>query len=132
MQPGSGSVRSTCVQHVSRLKTNSSCIETVVQLCSPLPAQELYTEALDLAPGPAPERAVYYANRAACYLKLDKHSEAAQDCTAALASDPAYIKALLRRCAAYEALDDLERALADAQAVSMGKAIQVVQPGKHR
>lgn len=38
-----------------------------------------------------------------------------QECSAALELQPAYTKALLRRCAAYEKLDDLEHALLDAQ-----------------
>lgn len=40
-----------------------------------------------------------------------------QDCSAALDLHPQYAKALLRRSTAYEKLDDLERALADAQKV---------------
>lgn len=42
---------------------------------------------------------------------------APQECSAALELEPRYTKALLRRSAAYEKLDDLERALADAQKV---------------
>jgi len=60
---------------------------------------------------------VYFANRAACQLKLRQWGPAASDCTRALEVDPAYLKALLRRCTAYEELDDLEKALTDAKKV---------------
>lgn len=83
--------------------------------CRPFHWQKLYSEAVDAAPERARERAVYFANRAACHLKRGAHAEAAADCSAALEMQPHYLKALLRRSTAYEALDDLERALADAQ-----------------
>ena len=60
---------------------------------------------------------MYYANRAACQLKRKEWGPAAADCTRALEIDPNYLKALARRCAAYQELDDLDRALADAQKV---------------
>ena len=43
--------------------------------------------------------AVYYANRAACFLKLASPDGAIADCTAALELKPGYVKALMRRCA---------------------------------
>ncbi|EFN52759.1 hypothetical protein CHLNCDRAFT_26451, partial [Chlorella variabilis] len=77
-----------------------------------------YAAALDAAPeGATRQRAVYHGNRAACHLQLEQHAEAAQECTAALELDPQYTKVLLRRSTAYESLDDLERALADAEKV---------------
>ena len=79
--------------------------------------QAKYSEALEAAPPGAKERAVYFANRAACQLKLKQWGPAAADCTRALEVDPAYQKALLRRCTAYEELDDLDRALTDAKKV---------------
>lgn len=63
---------------------------------------------------------MYLGNRAACWLKLGQPAEAAHDCSEALELQPGYIKVLLRRSSAYEALDDLERALADAQKVGRG------------
>lgn len=45
---------------------------------------------------------------------------ASQECTAALELEPAYAKALLRRCSTYEQLDDLEHALLDAQKARRG------------
>ncbi len=80
--------------------------------------QGKYAEALEVAPeSAASERAVYHGNRAACQLKLRQFADAAQDCSAALELNPSYTKVLLRRSSAYEELDDLERALADAQKV---------------
>ena len=37
-------------------------------------------------------RAVYHANRAACYMGLERYAEAAEDCTDAIAADDAYTK----------------------------------------
>lgn len=79
--------------------------------------QAKYGEALNAALEGALQRAVYYANRAACQLKRKEWGPAAADCTRALEIDPGYLKALARRCAAYQELDDLDRALADAQKV---------------
>jgi len=79
--------------------------------------QVKYSEAAEAAPPGAKEVAVYFANRAACQLKLRQWGPAASDCTRALEVDPAYLKALLRRCTANEELDDLEKALTDAKKV---------------
>jgi tetratricopeptide (TPR) repeat protein len=78
--------------------------------------QDKYSEALQLAPEAASkQRAVYYANLAACHLKEGRNEDAVQDSTAALQLEPGYVKALMRRGAAYEQLDDLEHALADSE-----------------
>lgn len=45
--------------------------------------------------------------------QLLQWSDAAVDCTSALAIDGGYVKVYMRRASAYEASDDLERALAD-------------------
>ena len=60
-------------------------------------------------------------------------SDAAVDCTAALAIDGGYVKAYMRRASAYEQSDDLERALADYKKVlfchkSAGSQTLGVQP----
>lgn len=61
--------------------------------------------------------AVYHSNRAACHLQRKSWHEAVEDATQALGYDGGYIKALMRRAAAHEALDRLEDALADYNAV---------------
>lgn len=62
---------------------------------------------------------MYFANLAACHLKSGHHEDAVADAAAALELDPGYVKALMRRAAAYERLDDLEHALADSQKVAL-------------
>ena len=101
-----------------------------------------YTLALEAAPASTPEerkldedtivervrrrdRAVYLSNRAACRVKLGSHTQAAEDCTAAIAEDDTFVKAYLRRSAARERLDDLEGALADAERAAE------LEPGSH-
>lgn len=79
--------------------------------------QDEYTQALDVAHEDEPSRAVYFANRAACRLKLKQLEEAAQDCTAATNIDQGYLKAWIRRSTAYEQLNQYERALGDAKKV---------------
>jgi tetratricopeptide (TPR) repeat protein len=82
-------------------------------------SQAKYQEALGKVPeAAAKHRAVYYANLAACHLRARHYEDAVKDSTAALEMDPAYVKALMRRAAAYEELDDLEHALADSQKVN--------------
>ena len=82
--------------------------------------QAKYGEALETAPPASKERAIYHSNRAACLLRLDRFAEAVTDCTQALDLDPGSCKALMRRAAAYESLDDLEHALLDLQQVRTG------------
>jgi tetratricopeptide (TPR) repeat protein len=84
----------------------------------PPPSQAKYSEALEEAPMTAPlQRAVYFANRAACQMRLEEHSEAAIDCSAAIELHPEYTKALLRRASAFEAMADYEAALMDLKKV---------------
>lgn len=66
----------------------------------------------------AQEKAVYHCNRAACFLKLEQHEAVVDDSTNALAIDADYVKALSRRAQAYEALDKLTEALADAKRIA--------------
>ena len=80
-----------------------------------------YTEALELT-RPDDEEfsysiAVFYSNRAACHLQLQSWEDAVEDCSAALDKSPRYVKALMRRATALEALDRLEDALQDYHAV---------------
>ncbi|XP_054277821.1 RNA polymerase II-associated protein 3-like [Macrosteles quadrilineatus] len=56
---------------------------------------------------------VFFANRALCYLKKKKFEMVESDCTASLRLDPTYVKAMLRRAAAREALGRIEDACYD-------------------
>jgi len=78
-------------------------------------AIECYTHAIELAPPDEPERAVFFANRAACYAKMGEHLGVVEDCTAALTLRPEYTKALMRRALAREQLDQSTEALEDAK-----------------
>nr|XP_020637097.1 peptidyl-prolyl cis-trans isomerase D [Pogona vitticeps] len=70
-----------------------------------------------------------YLNIAACKLKLSEWQDAIENCTKALALDPANTKALYRRAQAWEASKDYDQALADllkAQGIApQDKAIQM-------
>mmetsp|Transcript_20769 Transcript_20769/g.42926 ORF Transcript_20769/g.42926 Transcript_20769/m.42926 type:complete len:208 (+) Transcript_20769:419-1042(+) len=70
-----------------------------------------------------PKLAVYYANRAATLLHLGRYGEAIDDCDVSLMLNPTYVKALLRRCTAYERTENTEDALKDAK-----KAVEL-EPG---
>jgi tetratricopeptide (TPR) repeat protein len=66
----------------------------------------------------AQHTSVAYANRAMAHLKTGNAQAADEDCSAALALDPNYLKAWHRRCSArralgrhLDAIDDLEQAL---------------------
>eukprot|EP00624_Nannochloropsis_granulata_P001324 evm.model.NODE_16461_length_16004_cov_18.749063.1 len=63
------------------------------------------------------ECAVYYGNRAACWVHMGRDQEAVDDCRVALKLKPGYLKALMRRAQACERLDKLEDALSDYKAV---------------
>jgi tetratricopeptide (TPR) repeat protein len=83
-------------------------------------ALEKYNEAIATVNefGTHPACAVYYANLAACFLKLPgKALEASSACSEAIELDPSYGKAYMRRAAALEQLDDLDHALTDAKKV---------------
>lgn len=56
---------------------------------------------------------VAHANRAMAYIKLGRFKEAEQDCTAALALDPLYLKAWQRRATAKRAQNKLPEAASD-------------------
>ena len=88
-----------------------------------------YTQAIELAPPKAPERAVFYANRAACYSKVGEHAEVVQDCNAALALQPDYVKALVRRAQARESLEEFHEALEDMKRVAeLDPSVKVRRP----
>ncbi|KAH9490559.1 Protein unc-45 B [Bulinus truncatus] len=77
-------------------------------------ALSYYTKALDSGPIKDTEKAVLFKNRAACYLKLNKFQEAAEDASQSLELSPNDPKALFRRCQAYDQLGRVEDAFKDA------------------
>ncbi|KAM6909719.1 sperm-associated antigen 1-like [Xenentodon cancila] len=72
-----------------------------------------YTECLKMKP----EECAIYTNRALCYLKLERFTEAKQDCDAALKLDPANKKAFYRRAMANKGLKDYLACSSDLQEV---------------
>lgn len=88
----------------------------------------------DEAPEPFEEHkeecAVYYCNRAACWVHLGRDQEAVDDCRVAFKLKPGYLKALMRRAQAYERLDKLEDALSDYKEVLVIDPTNRVARGK--
>jgi tetratricopeptide (TPR) repeat protein len=81
-------------------------------------ALEQYEEATAAAPADAHQQlAIYWANAAACHLQLDRAADCVLACSKALTFNPQYAKAAMRRSTAYEQLDELDKALKDAQQV---------------
>lgn len=79
-------------------------------------AIDCYTEAIEYCPIEEAfdgARAVYFCNRAACHLSLEDYDLTIKDCTEAIGCDSRYVKAYKRRAQAYEAKEDLEKALKD-------------------
>ncbi|KAK2844121.1 hypothetical protein Q5P01_010780 [Channa striata] len=76
-------------------------------------AQGKYTECLRLRP----EECAIYTNRALCYLKLERFTEAKQDCDAALKLEPTNKKAFYRRALANKGLKDYLACSSDLQEV---------------
>eukprot|EP00899_Mesostigma_viride_P006511 jgi/Mesvir1/15861/Mv03407-RA.1 len=70
---------------------------------------DLYTKAIELDP----TNAVYYANRAFAYIKLESYGAAVLDGTKAIELNPAYIKGYYRRGSAYMALNKVKEGLKD-------------------
>uniref|UniRef100_A0A8D0ENL7 Mitochondrial import receptor subunit TOM34 n=1 Tax=Strix occidentalis caurina TaxID=311401 RepID=A0A8D0ENL7_STROC len=101
------------------------------------PAAALYTRALALleaAGDPAAEeRSVLLANRAACHLKEGACRLCVADCTGALDLVPFGIKPLLRRAAAYEALERYPLAYVDYKtALQVDCSVQAAHDGVNR
>lgn len=98
-------------------------------------AVQLYTKAITYEKPASRELSICYKNRAAAYLKLDKHEEALVDCDKSLAIVPTDPKALFRRCQALNSLERFEEAYRDARAVLNeepgNKAIQPILEKLH-
>ncbi|KAI8128674.1 RNA polymerase II-associated protein 3 [Lucilia cuprina] len=78
-------------------------------------AIEAYTQAIELYP----DDAVYYSNRALCYLKLERYDECIDDCERAIDIDRLAVKAYYRRMMANESLGNNMDALKDCTTVLM-------------
>ncbi|XP_076593769.1 sperm-associated antigen 1 isoform X1 [Chaetodon auriga] len=72
-----------------------------------------YTECLKIKP----EECAIYTNRALCYLKMERFTEAKQDCDAALKLEPTNKKAFYRRAMANKGLKDYLACSSDLQEV---------------
>lgn len=59
------------------------------------------------------QKASIFANRAACWLKLNDHAQTISDCNAAIELKPLYVSAMLRRATALEATGETARACDD-------------------
>ncbi|AAS50902.1 ABR131Wp [Eremothecium gossypii ATCC 10895] len=76
------------------------------------------------------EDPVFYSNRSACYVPLNKLEKVVEDTTAALKLKPDYSKCLLRRATANESLGNYADAMLDLSAVSLygGYSSQTIEP----
>lgn len=73
-----------------------------------------YTEALRSCPlSRSEERAVFYANRAAAKVQLERKESAIDDCKKAVELNPNYVRAYMRRAKLYEETDKLDESLED-------------------
>ncbi|XP_071689721.1 protein CLMP1-like [Rutidosis leptorrhynchoides] len=80
-------------------------------------ALEQYENALKLTPKTHPDRAVYHSNRAACLMQMKPidYKMVISECSMALQVQPRYVRALLRRARAFEAVGKYEMAMLDVQ-----------------
>ncbi|KAJ8549785.1 hypothetical protein K7X08_033492 [Anisodus acutangulus] len=80
-------------------------------------ALQQYENALKLTPKTHPDRAVFHSNRAACLMQMKpiEYDSVISECTMALQVQPRYVRALLRRARAFEAVGKYEVAMQDVQ-----------------
>ncbi|KAI3682863.1 hypothetical protein L1987_83193 [Smallanthus sonchifolius] len=80
-------------------------------------ALEQYDNALNLTPKNHPDRAIYHSNRAACLMQMKPidYKVVVSECSMALQVQPGYVRALLRRARAFEAVGKYEMAMLDVQ-----------------
>lgn len=76
-------------------------------------ALQQYDNALKLTPKTHPERAVFHSNRAACMMQMKPidYDSVISECTMALQVQPRFVRALLRRARALEAVCKYEMAI---------------------
>ncbi|OIW14015.1 hypothetical protein TanjilG_09366 [Lupinus angustifolius] len=80
-------------------------------------ALQQYENALKLTPKTHPDRAVFHSNRAACLMQMKPidYETVIAECTLALQVQPQFVRALLRRARAFEAVGKYETAMLDVQ-----------------
>ncbi|XP_022927341.1 protein CLMP1-like [Cucurbita moschata] len=80
-------------------------------------ALEQYESALRLTPKTHPDRAVFHSNRAACLMQMKPidYDTVIAECNMALQVQPRFVRALLRRARALEAIGKYEMAMQDVQ-----------------
>lgn len=80
----------------------------------------LYSQAIAQCPHDDTNKenmAIFLGNRAAAYFSIEEFTLVVDDCTLALESNPSYVKVLHRRMQAFEHLERLDEALADAKKI---------------
>ena len=78
-------------------------------------ALESYSRAITFCPEDDENKenlATFYGNRSAAYASIEEYDLVIEDCTAALALKPDYVKVIARRMLAHEKLEKYEEALA--------------------
>ncbi|KAL9273362.1 CLMP1-like protein [Drosera capensis] len=82
-------------------------------------ALEQYENAIKITPRMHPDRAVFHSNRAACLMQMRPvdYERVVAECNLALKVDPCFVRALLRRARAYEAMGKSDLAMIDVNAI---------------
>lgn len=82
-------------------------------------ALQQYENALKLTPKSHPDRAVFHSNRAACLMQMKPidYEAVLSECSLALQVQPDFVRALLRRARAFEAIGKYEMAMQDVQSL---------------
>ncbi|KAE8691159.1 BTB/POZ domain-containing protein [Hibiscus syriacus] len=80
-------------------------------------ALQYYDDGLKLIPKNHPDRAVFHSNRVACLMQMKPidYDTVIAECTMALQVQPCFVRALLRRARAFEAIGKYEMAMQDMQ-----------------
>ncbi|KAL6553194.1 Protein clmp1 [Orobanche gracilis] len=82
-------------------------------------ALQQYENAIKLTPKMHPDRATFHSNRAACLMQMKPidYETVISECSLALAVQPHFVRALLRRARAFEAIGKTEKAMQDVQSL---------------
>ncbi|KAH7838696.1 hypothetical protein Vadar_030002 [Vaccinium darrowii] len=82
-------------------------------------ALEQYDNALKVTAQTHPDRAVFHSNRAACLMQMKpiNYETVISECSMALQVEPKFVRALLRRAKAFEAIGKYEMTMLDVQAL---------------